>query len=85
MINLPKSLKAYADKNLALEYRNRQRRINYYGEGRDQRERSRSPWLPYEDELILQHEYSDRELSNLLKRTIPAIQHRRHRLKKATE
>ncbi|MBR3323011.1 hypothetical protein IKG13_03060 [Candidatus Saccharibacteria bacterium] len=82
---MPKSLKAYADKSLALAYRNHQRYVNYYGNGRGQQKRARKPWLPLEDKLILCSPYTDRELSSLLKRTVPAIQKRRCILKKTAE
>ena len=79
---MPKTLAAYADSSLALEYRNQQRYFNYYGEGRDKRKRARKPWLPIEDKLVLEHEMPDRQLANALKRTVPAIQQRRNELKK---
>ena len=79
---MPKSISAFADPALALEYRNRQRYFNYYGEGRDKRKRARKPWLPIEDRLVQEHKMSDRELADLIKRTVSAIQQRRNELKK---
>lgn len=39
-------------------------------------------WEEREDEIVLSHEMSDREISSLLKRSMSAIQNRRSKLKK---
>lgn len=82
---MPKSLAAYADAAAALKYRNFQRYNNYYGEGRDKRKRARKAWLPIEDKLVREHRMTDRELSKIIKRTVPAIQQRRNELKKQND
>lgn len=79
---LPKSIEKFSDPYLALEYRNRQRYNNYYGNGQDKRARARRKWLPVEDRYVLMHKMPDRELAKILKRTVPAIQQRRNELKK---
>lgn len=82
---LPKSISAYADPYKALEYRNSQRYRNYYEHGNRNQKRARKNWLPIEDKLVINHEMPDRELAVLLKRTVPAIQLRRHKLKSAPQ
>ena len=40
------------------------------------------PWEDWEDELVLQHNITDKELGVLLHRSTPAVTKRRHLLKK---
>ena len=43
------------------------------------------PYTEKEDELIVSKQYTDHELSDIIKRSVGAIQDRRHRLKKERE
>lgn len=79
---MPKSLAAYADPMLALEYRNSQRYKNYYGHLPASRKVTRRRWTEEEDEMVKDHDIEDRDLADILDRTIPAIQQRRNELKK---
>ena len=79
---MPKSISAYADPALALEYRNRQRYNNYYGHLPTNRKVTRRKWTAEEDEMVKSHEIEDRKLAKILHRTTPAIQQRRNELKK---
>ena len=79
---MPKSLAAYADPVLALEYRNRQRYNNYYGHLPVDRKVTRRKWTEEEDEMVRRHDMKDRKLAKLLNRTASAIQQRRNELKK---
>lgn len=79
---MPKSISAYADPALALEYRNRQRYNNYYGHLPIDRKVTRRKWTEEEDEMVRKHEIKDRKLAKKLNRTISAIQQRRNELKK---
>lgn len=54
-------------------------RNRYYGESSSKY--PRRFWSLEEDNLVLGSSLSDRELSDKLKRSVKAIQHRRHRLK----
>lgn len=44
-----------------------------------------TPWLSKDDEMVLKHEVCDMELHRILGRSVAAIQHRRHILKKRIE
>ena len=81
MIYLPKRLKQYAHPKLADQYRKRQRYRNYYGHLPDNRKVTRRRWTAEEDKQVIAHTVSDRELAEILNRTIPAIQQRRNALK----
>lgn len=82
VVAVPKTLKTFADSDKARAYRNRQRKINYDRDGSDRRH-SHKPWLRYEVEMILDREYSDRELARILGRSVEAIQVKRCNLKKS--
>ena len=78
---MPKRLKNFAHPKLADQYRKRQRHRNYYGHLPENRKVTRKRWTAEEDEQVIAHAISDRELAELLNRTIPANQQRRNALK----
>ena len=82
MAPLPKSLIHFASEKQALEYRNRQRKRNYQLGIPNPAPARRHLWQPWEDNIILNHSFADRELAAKLNVTVQSIQARRCRLKK---
>lgn len=75
---MPNSLKHYNNEADCRRYRNHQRKQNY----QQTQNYDKRPWNdPWEDELILKHDITDRELSEIIQRSVEAIQIRRCRLK----
>lgn len=62
----------------ARKYRNHQRKQNYASSQKGKRK----PFTPEEDEKILKHEITDRELSEIIYHSVESIQIRRSRLLK---
>ncbi len=58
----------------------REQQKRYYHKTQDAPNK-RKRWADEETELIIKHEISDTELSKLLKRSVKAIQLRRHRFR----
>lgn len=75
---MPKSLKFYVDQVKALEYRNHQRKQNY----KQTQKYSRRCWTEEEINMIITSTVTDRELSEILHRSVQSIQIKRSRLKK---
>lgn len=75
---MPKSIKLFRDRNKAVEYRNRQRKINYqsgdFGGG------VKRKYEPWEEKFILESPLPDRDIAKRLDRSIASIQHKRMRL-----
>jgi hypothetical protein len=78
---MPKSSKYYRNQEKRLEWANRNRRQNYR-RGRFGPKYIRRLYTSEEDELILDHNVTDRSLAKKLKRNVQSIQVRRCRLKK---
>lgn len=74
---MPCRVKCLTDKENQ-EYRNMARKKNYNSTIRLNNTR----FQPYEDELIIQHKMTDRELSQVINRSVESIQVRRCRLLK---
>lgn len=53
----------------------------YYGRTANLYERR--PWDGEEDDMVLEHKITDSEMSPILRRSVGAIQQRRHHLRKA--
>ncbi len=70
----------YANLDLARKTR-REQKNRYYGKTAFLYERR--VWLPYEDQMVLDHTMPDTELSFRIQRSVTAIQVRRSVLKKA--
>jgi len=71
--------KFYSDKEKLRKTRNAQRK-RYYKQTQGNKPRK---WTDEEIELILESEITDKELANLLSRSIQSIQMKRHREKLA--
>ncbi len=69
----------YANKDLARKTR-REQKNRYYGKTAFLYERR--VWLPFEDQMVLDHDMTDGELSIQIQRSVGAIQIRRSILKK---
>lgn len=69
---------AYKDMDKWKAACNRQRQ-RYYGKTSFLYERR--PWDEYEDRMVIEHNLTDSQLSDLLERSVRAIQVRRSRLK----
>lgn len=80
----PKRLKSYNDKEKAIAYRNRQRKINY-DRGAGSKLVSGTKWTKEDEHKVLEHSISDRELSMQIGRSVRAIQQKRLKLKKLNE
>lgn len=78
---MPKSLRRYADKDLAREYRNRQRKANYAACPGDPSVSHRR-WERWEEEMVSYHLVTDREISLATGRSVRAIQIKRHKMRK---
>lgn len=75
---MPKHLKSYKNEEKCRNYRNHQRKKNY----KQTQKYDKHRWdNPREDELILKQEILDRELSEIIRRSVQSIQIRRSRLK----
>lgn len=78
---MPNWVKQYKDKEKARNFRNIQRKRNYAKtQGYPPRE-----WTLQEMDLILNSDKTDRELAEILKRSVQSIQIKRCRLKKEEE
>lgn len=77
---MPNRRKAYVDMEKYRKTRNAQRK-RYYEKTRKYDRRS---WTEAEDILVLRHCMTDTELSNMIKRSVCAIQNRRAKLKART-
>jgi len=75
---MPSGKKTYKDMEKFRIVRNIHRRKNYEQTANYQRR----PWDKQEDEKVLNHAISDRELSSQIERSVESIQIRRSRLKK---
>jgi hypothetical protein len=73
---MPKTIARYKDKNKALKWRNFQRKENYKRGNFCQSKRR--PWTKREITLIMCSTKLDRILAEQLKRSVSAIQVRRH-------
>lgn len=80
----PKCLKNYIDEEKARKYRNHQRKLNY-DRGSGSHEVSGAKWSKQDEDQVLEHSISDRELSKLIGRSVRAIQQKRCKLKKLNE
>ena len=78
---MPKSLRGYADNDLAREYRNRQRKANYDACSGDPGI-SRTRWAGWEEDMVAEHAVSDRVISAATGRSVRAIQVKRHKMRK---
>ena len=67
---------SYKDMNKYRKTRNAQKR-RYYGKTQKYERRK---WTSEEDKRVLEHNISDTELSQEIKRSVCSIQNRRHRL-----
>lgn len=68
-----KSLKLYRDKEKMLNYKKRCRKKNY-SLGKQNEENTGKPYTTKERKMILLHEKTDRELAQILGRSVQAIQ-----------
>ena len=80
---LPKTLKRYADSDKARRYRNRQRKINY-DNGSKNTSNGYKRWSESDERILMEYsdEMTDRQLSEILERSVRAIQIHRARMKK---
>lgn len=53
-----------------------------YARGRKNIENARQPWTIRDEDMVLQHSVSDRELAKIIKRSVFSIQLKRCRLRK---
>lgn len=77
---MPKTLRKYADTDKARTYRNRQRKINYDKDGSDRRN-SNKPWSKHEIDMIFERKLTDREVTQIIGRSVEAIHVKRAKLK----
>lgn len=78
---MPKSISNYADKNKGRLYRNYQRKQNYSKSLSHATNKNR-PYTKEECDIISKHSISDFELSQIIGRSVEAIQTKRHKLHK---
>ena len=78
---MPNRKKRYKDMERFRETRYSQRK-RYYAKTAGY---TPHPWTLEEDKLVLEHSVTDTALSQIIGRSVSAIQHRRCRLKKASK
>ena len=76
---MPSFVKRMKDKDKCRMIRNKQRQKNY---AQTNIYPPKGAWAGWEEELVLEHSMTDRQLSKLLERSVQAIQLKRSRLKK---
>lgn len=76
---MPSFVKRMKDKDKCRMIRNKQRQKNY---AQTNVYPPKGAWAGWEEELVLEHSMTDRQLSKLLERSVQAIQLKRSRLKK---
>ena len=76
---MPSFVKRMKDKDKCRMIRNKQRQKNY---AQTNIYPPKGAWANWEEELVLEHSMTDRQLSKLLERSVQAIQLKRSRLKK---
>lgn len=79
---MPSFVKRMKDKDKCRMIRNKQRQKNY---AQTNIYPPKGAWANWEEELVLEHSMTDRQLSKLLERSVQAIQLKRSRLKKEIE
>lgn len=75
---MPSAKKFYKDQERYRELRNGQRRRNY----QQTQGNAPRPWTHLEEQAVLEHKVSDRELADTICRSVEAIQIKRSRLKR---
>ena len=76
---MPSFVKRMKDNDKCRMIRNKQRQKNY---AQTNIYPPKGAWANWEEELVLEHSMTDRQLSKLLERSVQAIQLKRSRLKK---